>query len=88
MQSIFQIINNIFSFIVPLSDFLWEFPTNFSWYSSIPILGNFSLAIIVLVGSGIYFTFRLGFIQITQFKKGIAIMTEKRTIKTGISPLA
>jgi amino acid carrier protein len=88
MQSIFQIINNIFSFIVPLSDFLWEFPTNFSWYSSIPILGNFSLAIIVLVGSGIYFTFRLGFIQITHFKKGIAIMTEKRTIKTGISPLA
>lgn len=88
MEAVFNIINNIFSFIVPLSDFLWDFPTNMDWYKSIPILGNFSFAIILLVGSGIYFTIRLGFIQITHFKRGIAIMTEKRSITTGISPLA
>lgn len=71
-----------------MSDFLWDFPTNFEWYRNIPILGNFSFAIILLVGSGIIFSFRLGFVQVTYFKKGINIMTEKRTIKTGISPLA
>lgn len=88
MQQIFEAINGIFSFITPLSDFLWEFPTNFEWYAKIPVLGSFSLAIILLLGSGIFFTFKLGFIQITHFKKGIKIMTEKRSVKTGISPLA
>ena len=88
MQAIFESINNIFSFIGPLSDFLWDFPTNFAWYASIPVLGNFSFAIILLVGSGIYFSFKLGFMQVTHFKKGIQIMTEKRTVETGISPMA
>lgn len=88
MQAVFESINGIFSFIGPLSDFLWDFPTNLEWYSNIPVLGNFSFAIILLLGSGIYFSFRLGFIQVTHFKKGIKIMTEKRTVETGISPLA
>ncbi len=88
MQAVFETINGIFSFIGPLSDFLWDFPTNFEWYANIPILGNFSFAIILLLGSGIYFSFRLGFIQVTHFKKGIQVMTEKRTVETGISPLA
>lgn len=88
MQSIFETINSIFSFIGPLSDFLWDFPTNFEWYANIPLLGNFSFAIILLLGSGIYFSFRLGFMQVTHFKKGIKVMTEKRAVNTGISPLA
>ena len=88
MEKVFESINGIFSFIGPLSDFLWDFPTNFSWYASIPLLGNFSFAIILLLGSGIFFSFRLGFMQVTHFKKGIRIMTEKRVVKTGISPLA
>ena len=46
MEKVFEAINGVFSFIGPLSDFLWEFPTNFDWYSSIPILGNISFAII------------------------------------------
>ena len=88
MQGVFESINGIFSFIGPLSDFLWDFPTNFEWYTNIPILGNFSFAIILLVGSGIFFSFKLGFMQVTHFKKGIHIMTEKRNVETGISPLA
>ena len=80
MQAIFESINSIFAFIGPLSDFLWDFPTNFKWYANIPILGNFSFAIILLVGSGIYFSFRIGFMQVTHFKKGIGIMTEKRSV--------
>ncbi len=88
MQSIFESVNGVFSFVGPLSDFLWAFPTNFEWYRNIPLLGNFSLAIILLVGSGIFFTFKLGFVQVTHFKKGIKAMTEKRRVDTGISPLA
>ncbi len=87
MQEVFQSINSIFAFIGPLSDFLWDFPTNFEWYANIPLLGNFSFAIILLLGSGIFFSFRLGFVQVRGFKKGLGIMTEKRTITTGISPL-
>ena len=88
MQSVFEAINGVFGFIGPLSDFLWDFPTNFAWYKNIPILGNFSIAIILLLGSGIFFSFKLGFMQVTYFKKGIRVMTEKRVVKTGISPLA
>ena len=88
MQEIFASINGVFSFIGPVSDFLWDFPTNFEWYSSIPLIGEISLAVIVLLGSGIFFSFKLGFMQITYFKKGIKTMTEKRSIDTGISPLA
>mgnify|MGYP006876724845 FL=1 len=69
MEKVFEAINGVFSFIGPLSDFLWEFPTNFDWYSSIPILGNISFAIILLLGSGIFFSFRIGFMQVTYFKK-------------------
>ena len=64
MESLFAAVNAVLSFITPVSDFFWDFPKNFTWYQQIPILGNFSLAIIVLVGSGLYFTFRLGFIQV------------------------
>lgn len=88
MQGIFEWVNGIFSFITPVSDFLWDFPTNFDWYAKIPVLGNFSLAIILLLGSGIFFSFKLGFMQVTHFKRGIKIMAEKRSVKTGVSPLA
>ena len=88
MKAIFEAINNIFSFVTPVSDFLWNFPTNIEWYSKIPLLGNLSLAIIVLVGSGLFFSFKLGFIQVTHFKRGIKTLVEKRNAKTGISPLA
>ncbi len=88
MKAIFEAINNVFDFIGPLSDLLWDFPTNLDWYAKIPLLGNLSLAIIVLVGSGLFFSFRLGFIQVTNFKKGVKVLTTKRTTTTGISPLA
>ena len=88
MQAIFETINEIFSFISPLSDFLWDFPTNFEWYANIPILGNFSFAIILLLGSGVFFSFKLGFVQVRRFKEGVGIMTRKRFVETGISPLA
>ncbi len=95
MQQIFDAINHFFDFVTPVSDFFWDFPTNMEWYASIPILGNFSLAVILLVGSGIYFSLRLRFIQIAHFKQGIRILTRRKQAElsgadntTGISPLA
>ena len=88
MKAIFEAINGVFDFVGPFSDFLWDFPTNIEWYAKIPILGNLSLAIILLVGSGLYFSFRLGFVQVTQFKRGVKTLVGKRNAKTGISPLA
>ena len=88
MEQLFESINNVFRFVTPVSDFLWDFPTNFDWYVNIPILGNFSLAIILLVGSGIFFTLKTGFIQITHFGKGIKLLTKRKQEETGISSLA
>jgi len=88
MEAVFEAVNGVFSFITPVSDFLWDFPTNFAWYANIPILGNFSLAIILLVGTGIFFTFRFGFIQVTHFRTAIRAMLENRSSTDGISPFA
>ena len=87
MKGIFDSINAFFEFIVPISDFLWDFPTNLSWYAAIPILGKFSLALILLIGAGIYFSFKLRFIQVTNFKKGISILMRKNTSGNGTSTL-
>ncbi len=88
MEQLFEAINHFFRFVTPVSDFFWDFPTNLEWYANIPILGNFSLAIILLVGSGIFFTIRTGFIQITHFGKGIKLLTGRKKAETGISSLA
>ena len=88
MEQLFNAINHFFDFVIPVSDFFWDFPTNISWYRNIPILGNFSLAIILLVGSGIYFSLRIGFMQVTHFKKGVQILARKKSEETGISSLA
>ena len=87
MESVFQAINNVFSFVIPISDFLWDFPTNCNWYASIPILGNFSLAVILLVATGIFFSIKTKFIQVTHFKEGLKILTKKKSDEMGISSL-
>ena len=88
MQALFDVINAVCGRIQIVSDLFWNFPTNFEWYASIPVIGNFSLAIILLVGSGIYFTCRLNFVQVRKFTYGIKVLKESKAVKTGISPLA
>ena len=88
MNQLFNAINNVFRFVTPVSDFFWDFPTNLDWYAAIPILGNFSLAVLLLVGSGIFFTLKTGFIQVTHFTKGIRLLSKKKSDETGISSLA
>lgn len=88
MEQLFRAVNNVFRFVTPVSDFFWDFPTNFSWYANIPILGNFSLAVLLLVGSGIFFTIKTGFIQLTHFGRGIRLLARRKKEETGISSLA
>ena len=88
MQALFDAINAVCAKIQVISNLFWDFPTNFDWYANIPILGNFSLAIILLIGSGIYFTCNLKFIQVHKFKHGLSILKNTKADKTGISPLA
>ena len=88
MQALFDAINAVCGKIQVVSDLFWDFPTNFSWYASIPILGNFSLAIILLIGTGIFFSCRLRFIQLRKFKHGIHVLRTRKAESTGISPLA
>ena len=76
MTEIFNAVNSFFEFIVPITDFLWDFPTNIDWYSKIPVLGGMSLAVILLLGTGIYFTFKTSFVQCKRFKRGIKILAQ------------
>lgn len=71
-----------------ISDLIWTFPTNFDWYHSIPIIGELPFVIIFLVGTGIYFTFTLGFVQIRYFLRGIKTLLTSKTSERGISPMA
>lgn len=87
MENLLAFIQAVCGKIQIVSDLFWDFPTNFDWYAGIPILGNFSLAIILLIGSGIYFTLRLRFIQIRKMKHGFQVLKDTKA-KTGISPLA
>ena len=57
MQALFDVINAVCEKIQVISDLFWDFPTNLDWYANIPILGNFSLAIILLIVSGVAILF-------------------------------
>ena len=88
MDALFDTIRAVCARIQVVSDLFWDFPTNLDWYAGIPILGNFSLAIILLVGSGIYFSCRLGFVQVRRFRYGLRILKNSKSTGEGISPLA
>lgn len=88
MEAIFSFVNDLFGFVVPIADFLWDFPTNYAWYRDIPVLGEFSLAILSLLGIGAYYTIRTGFVQIKYFLTGIMVMLKKQNDKVGVSQLS
>ncbi len=86
MEALFAAIDRMFEFVTPVSDWLWDFPANYSWWSQIPILGSFSLAVLLLLGTGAYFTLRLGFVQLRHFKEGVRAIAKKKSSSAGISP--
>lgn len=88
MAGIFEMVDRMFAGVVPVADFLWDFPTNYAWYSGIPILGQFSLAILLLLGGSFYFTFKFNFVQMKEFKTGLKLLTAKTKAKVGTTQLA
>lgn len=58
-------------------DAIWSFPGNFDFFANFPSedlpLGSIPLMIIVLVGTGVFVTIRLGFPQIRYFWHGIKV---------------
>ncbi len=87
MNNLFDAVNRLFEFVVPIADFLWDFPTNYDAYASIPILGQYPLSILFLLGCGIFFSFKLGFVQFKEFRTGIKILTSRQETKVGRTPL-
>lgn len=88
MEEVLAVINDFFKGIKPVSDYLWAFPTQNDWYSSVPVIGQISFLIILLVGLGLYVSVITRFVQLRQFKKGVKILMKKKSIETGISPLS
>ncbi|WP_244851366.1 sodium:alanine symporter family protein [Caballeronia sp. SL2Y3] len=88
MEDLFQSVNAFFAFIAPISDFLWDFPTNFAAYSRIPVLGRFPFAILLLVGVGIHFSIRTRFVQTMNMGKIVRIMQRRQSSRTGVSAMA
>ena len=84
----YELVGNVCAVFQALADLVWGFPTDFEWYAGIPVIGELPLVIILLVGTGIFFTFRLRFAQIRYFGYGLGILMERRKEKQGISPLA
>ena len=88
MAHIFELVNQLFAQVVPVADFLWDFPTNIDAYANIPILGQLSIAFLLLLGGSLYFTLRFGFVQVKEFRTGIRLLTSKQQAKVGTSQLA
>lgn len=87
MEHLFNIVNQFFAFLAPITDAVWDFPTNLTWYHDIPILGQFSFPVILLIGVGIYFSIRTRFIQKMSFSPAIKIMLARQSSKQGVSAI-
>ena len=84
----YELISSICAVFQNLADLVWGFPTNLDWYAQIPIIGELPLVIILLVGTGIYFTLQLGFVQVKYFRYGLNTLIHSQKTEQGISPLA
>ncbi len=87
MNPLFDSINDFFGFIQPISDAVWNFPTQFLWYAQLPVLGKLSFAVALLLGVGVYFTIKTRGVQRLCFARAIRIMRRRQHSLIGISPL-
>lgn len=87
MDKVFGFINQFFVFLGPITDAIWNFPTNISAYHAIPILGQFSFPVILLIAVGVYFSIHTRFIQRLSFGPAIKIILTRQKNKQGVSAL-
>ena len=84
----YEWIGSVCAVFQELADWVWGFPTNLEWYAGIPVIGELPLVIILLVGTGIFFTLQLRFVQLRYFSYGLNVLIHSHGEKRGISPLA
>jgi len=64
-------------FGISFYDAVWSFPGNFEFFNTFPTedlpLGSIPLMVIMLVGTGVFITFKLGFPQIKYFWHGVKV---------------
>lgn len=72
----------------PITNAIWDFPTNIAWYKAIPVLGGLSLPVFLLFGAGIYFSYKTSFVQFFSPRKIVRIMLRQQTSTVGVSALA
>ncbi len=88
MREIFIGLNGSFEALMKWTELFWSFPCNFSAWTELPVLGKFPLALLVLLGGGLWFTVRLGAVQVRHFTAGVRLLGQKSSQDVGLSPLA
>ncbi len=88
MSTLFARLNDLFAFIQPVSDAVWQFPQQFAFYRGIPVLGQMSFAVLFLLGMGLYFTVRTGVVQTLSLRRAVPIMLQRHRGETGLSAFA
>ncbi len=84
-MNIFEMINSAFEFVVPIVNWLWNFPTNISWYASIPLIGQLPLMILLIFGAGGYFTIVTRGVQFRYLKKSFKLMMKREDTDVGVN---
>jgi AGCS family alanine or glycine:cation symporter len=87
-MNLFGQVNAIFSFLVPIMNWFWNFPTNVPVYKAIPLIGGLPLMILLIFGCGIYFTVRTAGVQFRYFKKAYKLVMERKKTDVGINAFA
>lgn len=71
------ILGTLFIFGISFYDAVWSFPGNFEFFKTFPTedlpFGSIPFMVILLVGTGIFVTFKLGFPQIKHFWHGVKV---------------
>jgi AGCS family alanine or glycine:cation symporter len=84
-MNLFQQVNSMFAFLVPIMNWLWNFPTNIKGYSSLPLIGGIPLMIFLIFGGGVYFTITTAGAQFRYIKKGINLIMSRKKTDVGIN---
>lgn len=88
MQDVFSRLNDSFAALTEWTGWFWTFPCNLELWTRIPVLGRFPLALLLLLGGGLWMTLRLGAVQVRHFGAGVRLLGSRSRQEVGLSPLA
>ncbi len=88
MQDVFSSLNDSFAVLMKWTEVFWSFPCELESWTRIPVLGRFPLALLLLLGGGLWMTLRLGAVQVRFFVTGVRLLGQRSGQDVGLSPLA